>query len=96
MKSVKKSDTPSDNKHDSKVAQEDDKDKSSNSESGELVFPQKVQICYGSSINLCEIAHMDMLGDHDKGYLEEYEGVEFLMDPESFVDPGYSLTRKVT
>ena len=28
-----------------------------------LLFPPKIQLCYGQSINLCELAHMDMIGE---------------------------------
>lgn len=38
---------------------------------------------------------MNALREVKSGYLEEYEGIEFMMDPESFVDFGVSLSRKI-
>ena len=38
---------------------------------------------------------MDYLCETERGYVEDNEGIRFLMDPETFVDPGIILSNKI-
>lgn len=65
----------------------ENKDLNGATESFDMVFPSKLQLSYENRALLIELGQLEYLAsDNPKGHYDDIAGINFLFDPEQYVD----------